>query len=234
MQVVILAGGLGTRLGAAGRSMPKALMPVLGRPFLAHVLDLLRAQDLRRVLLLVGHQGEQIEQQFGDGGALGMEIRYHRDGPRLLGTGGALRAALELLDPELLVLYGDTYLDIDFRTVIAAFRDSRAPALMTVLHNRGRWDRSNVLFRGGKLLRYSKRDRTREMEHIDYGLAALTREIIRELPAGAPADLADLYSRLVAEGRMAAFEVSQRFYEIGTPEGLAETERYLAARGGAK
>ncbi len=230
MQVVILAGGLGTRLGAVGAQRPKALMPVLGRPFIAHVFDLLRSQGLARLLLLVGHHGEQIEREFGDGAALGLELSYQYDGPRLLGTGGALRAALGKLEPEFLVLYGDTFLDIDYRAVIAAFHASGAPALMTVLRNEGRWDTSNVVFRDGKLLRYSKLDRTPEMDHIDYGLAALHRELIAELPEGGQADLADFYSRLVAEGRMVGFEVLQRFYEVGTPDGLVETERYLASK----
>jgi NDP-sugar pyrophosphorylase family protein len=230
MQVVILAGGLGTRLGEQGAQRPKALMPVSGRPFLAHVIELLRGQGLSRLLLLVGHHGDQIEKAVGDGSALGVQLRYCFDGPRLLGTGGALRAALPKLEDEFLVLYGDTFLDIDYQAVISAFRTSRMPALMTVLHNQGRWDTSNVEFRDGKLIRYSKRDRTPAMQYIDYGLAALRKEAIAELPESQRADLADLYSRLVAEGRMAGFEVFERFYEIGTPEALAETERYLAKR----
>ena len=231
MQVVILAGGLGTRLGALGARQPKALMPVLGRPFLAHVFALLQHQGLTRFLLLVGHRGEQIEQEFGAGAHLGLDLRYLSDGPQLLGTGGALRAALPLLEPEFLVLYGDTFLDIDYQAVIAAFRASGKPALMTVFRNQKQFDTSNVIFRDGVLVRYSKRDRVPEMDHIDYGLAALRREIIAELPEGEPADLADLYTRLVAEGRMVGCEVFQRFYEIGTPAALAETEEHLRARG---
>jgi NDP-sugar pyrophosphorylase family protein len=230
MQVVILAGGLGTRLGAMTAKLPKALIPVGGKPFLAHVLALLKENGLDRILVLHGHQGRQLEMALGDGSAFGVHIAWRHDGPRLLGTGGALRNAVDSLEGEFLVLYGDTYLDIDYQAVIRAFAASGKPALMTVLHNAGRWDASNVVFREGKLLRYDKKNRVVEMDHIDYGLAALRREIIEELPAGEPADLADLYSRLAGEGRMAAFEVSRRFYEIGTPQGLAETEKYLASR----
>jgi N-acetyl-alpha-D-muramate 1-phosphate uridylyltransferase len=230
MQVVILAGGLGTRLGPLTAQVPKALVPVNGKPFLAHVLALLKENGLVRILLLHGHHGRRLEEAFGDGSALGMQIDYRHDGPRLLGTGGALRHALDLLDREFLVLYGDTYLDIDYAAVVRAFHASGKPALMTVLRNQGRWDRSNVIFRDGQLLRYDKADQVPEMEHIDYGLAALRRELIEDLPAEGPSDLAELYSRLVRDGSMAGFEVSRRFYEIGTPQGLAETEAYLAAR----
>jgi N-acetyl-alpha-D-muramate 1-phosphate uridylyltransferase len=230
IQVAILAGGLGTRLGPMAAQMPKALVPVNGRPFLAHVLDLLRERGLTRILMCVGHHADQLELAFGNGSAAGVQLSWHRDGPQLLGTGGALRGALHLLEEEFLVLYGDTYLDIDYGAVVRAFRDSYKPALMTVFRNSGRFDASNVVYRGGKLLRYSKRDPTPEMDYIDYGLSALHREVVEELPSGGPLDLADLYSRLVAEGRMDAYEIHRRFYEIGTPAGLSETERYLRER----
>lgn len=229
IQVAILAGGLGTRLGALAAQTPKALVRVNGQPFLAHVLDLLREHGLTRILVCVGHHADKLEQTFGDGSAAGVQLSWHRDGPQLLGTGGALRGALPCLDEEFLVLYGDTYLDIDYAAVVRAFRNSGKPALMTLFRNSGRFDASNAVFRDGKLLRYSKRDRTEEMDYIDYGLSALRREVVEELPAG-PSDLADLYSRLVEQGRMEGFEVHQRFYEIGTPAGLAESEEYLRGR----
>jgi NDP-sugar pyrophosphorylase family protein len=230
IQVVILAGGLGTRLGPLTAQVPKALLPVMGRPFLAHVLELLHQQGMHRVLLCVGHLGEQIEETFGDGRSFGLRLAWHHDGPRLLGTGGALRAALAQLDSEFLVLYGDTYLDIDYQAVVRSFGASGQSALMTVLHNANRFDTSNVVFRNGRLVRYSKHQRTPDMEYIDYGLAALRREVIAELPAGHTSDLADLYSQLVARGAMIGYEVFQRFYEIGTANGLAETEAYLRER----
>ena len=232
MQVAILAGGLGTRLGSLTAQLPKALVPVNGQPFLAHVIELLKSHGLTRILILHGHHGDQIERAFGDGSARGVRIAYQHDGPRLLGTGGALRTALPRLEEEFLVLYGDTYLDIDYRAVQSAFHASGKPALMTVFRNGGRFDKSNVTFRGGELLQYDKKNPVPEMDYIDYGLAALRREIIADLPTGEPHDLADLYTRLVRERRMAGFEVFQRFYEIGTPAGLAETESYLHGRAG--
>jgi NDP-sugar pyrophosphorylase family protein len=230
MQVVILAGGLGTRLGPVTAKMPKALVTVNGKPFLEHVFALLRRNGLRRILLLHGHHGRQLEDTFADGSRFGVELSYRHDGPRLLGTAGALRYALDLLEGECFVLYGDTYLDIDYGAVEQAFRASGKPALMTVLHNQGRWDTSNVIFREGKLIRYDKKQRVPEMDYIDYGLAALRRDVIEGLPEGHLGDLADLYARLVSEGRMAGYEVFRRFYEVGTPQGLAETERFLSAK----
>jgi NDP-sugar pyrophosphorylase family protein len=230
MQVVILAGGLGTRLGTLAERLPKALMPVLGRPFLAHVLELLASQGFGRFLLLVGHHGDMIEAALGNGDGLGLSISYANDGPELLGTGGAVRRALPLLEREFLLMYGDTYLDIDYRSVTAAFQAQPEPALMTVYRNGGRFDRSNAVFRGGRLERYSKRETTPDMEHIDYGLAALRRELVEEQPMRGRFDLAELYSALVASGRMTGHEVFQRFYEIGTPESLAECEAYIRNR----
>src|SRR5262249_26976725 len=143
MQVAILAGGLGARLGTGAKQTPKALVPVNGRPFLAHVFDLLPDDGLTRLLLVVGHHAQQIQQAFGDGSQYGVQIAWRLDGPRLLGTGGALRSALGQLEDEFLILYGDTFLDIDYAAVIRAFRDSGKPALMTVFHNAGRFDTSN-------------------------------------------------------------------------------------------
>lgn len=223
----LLAGGLGTRLGPSAATMPKALVPVGGRPFIDHQLGLLRRNGVRRVVLCLGHRGEAVEAHLGKGDAHGLSLEYSYDGDRLLGTGGALRRAAPLLGALCFVLYGDSYTDIDLASVLAAFETSDAWGLMTVLRNEGRWDKSNVLFRDGRLLRYDKRAPSPDMAHIDYGVALLRREgLERILPEG-PYDLADLYHDLVDEGRMIGFEVTRRFYEIGSPEGLAETRAWF-------
>jgi NDP-sugar pyrophosphorylase family protein len=229
--VALLAGGLATRLRPITHKVPKALVEVAGRPFIDHQLDLLRANGVRRVVLCLGHLGEQIERHLGDGRDRGLELRYSHDGQRLLGTGGALRRALPLLDEVFWVLYGDSYLDVDYRAVLEAFARSGALGLMTALRNEDRWDRSNLVFRDGRPVCYSKRASTPEMAHIDYGLSLLRREALLRLPADGPSDLADLFTELVAEGEMAGFEVQRRFYEIGSPRGLEETQAYLLARG---
>jgi NDP-sugar pyrophosphorylase family protein len=228
--VAILAGGLATRLGATVAALPKALVPVAGRPFIDHQLDLLRAAGVRRVVLCIQHFASAIEAHLGDGSAHGLSIAYARDGERLLGTGGALRRALPLLGDACFVLYGDSYLEVPLAPLVESLERSGAWGVMTVLANGGRWDRSNALVEEGRLVRYDKRAPSPGMAHIDYGLALLRREAIARVPAETSYDLSDLYRDLVDEGRMIGFEVTRRFYEIGSPEGLAETRAYLEQR----
>jgi NDP-sugar pyrophosphorylase family protein len=230
----LLAGGLATRLRPLTERIPKALVEVAGRPFIEHQLALLRRNGIQRVVLCLGYLGEQVEAHLADGSAYGMELRYSYDGARLLGTGGALRRAMPLLGELFWVMYGDAYLDIDYRAVLAAFAQRDALGLMTVFHNKGRWDRSNVVFRDGCLLRYDKRTPDAAMTYIDYGVALLRRAALERIPPDQPYDLADLYSALVAEGQMVGYEVTQRFYEIGSPAGLAETHAYLEQLKGAR
>ena len=226
----LLAGGLATRLRPITETIPKAMVEVAGRPFIDHQLALLRRNGIRRVVLCLGYRGEQIEQHLGDGAAHGMELQYSHDGDRLLGTGGALRRALPLLGEVFWVLYGDSYMDIDYRAVLAHFAASHARALMTVFQNENRWDRSNVVFRDGRLLCYSKRAPAPEMKHIDYGVTLLCGEVLAPLAADKPSDLADLLSEMAARGELIGHEVTQRFYEIGSHRGLEETQQYLRAR----
>jgi NDP-sugar pyrophosphorylase family protein len=229
--VALLAGGLATRLRPLTQARPKALIEVAGRPFIEHQLALLDRHGVRRVVLCLGHLGEQIEQHLGDGSAWGMELAYSRDGGCPLGTGGALRRALPLLGEAFWVLYGDSYLDFDYRAVLAHFAASGALGLMTVIRNEDRWDRSNVVFRGGRLVCYSKRAPSPQMHHIDYGASLLRRQAVLLLPGQGACDLAELYSNLVAAGEMVGYELTQRFYEIGSHQGLAQTEAHLRARG---
>ena len=226
--VALLAGGLATRLRPITERIPKALVEVAGRPFIDHQLALLRRNGIRRVVLCLGYLGEQVQAHLGARAIAGMQIEYSYDGEQLLGTGGALRRALPLLGDACWVLYGDSYLEIDYAAVLAEFARWRPLALMTVLHNNNRWDSSNVIFRDGQLLSYDKHRRVPEMTYIDYGAALLQRAAIERIPADRPYDLAELYGALVAEGQMIGYEVTRRFYEIGTPQGLAEAERYLS------
>ncbi len=229
LPVAILAGGLGTRLRPKTETIPKALVSVAGEPFLSHQLRLLRHAGLRKAVLCVGHLGEMIEAEFGDGRGHGMELAYSFDGPRLLGTGGALKQALPHLGAEFFVLYGDSFLPIDYAGVAEAFWRDGAPALMTVFRNEGRWDTSNVCFRDGAILTYDKKNRTPEMQHIDYGLGVWRREVLESWPAAEAFDLAEVYRDLVTRKQLAGYEVMQRFYEIGSIEGLAELEALLTA-----
>jgi NDP-sugar pyrophosphorylase family protein len=228
--VAILAGGLATRLRPVTEKIPKSLIPVAGKPFLAHQLELLRSRGIRRAVLCVGHLGEMIQREFGDGSAFGLRLDYAFDGPQLLGTGGALKRALPLLGMEFFVLYGDSYLPIEYRPVAEFFRRSGKPGCMTVYRNEGRYDTSNVVFRDGSVVVYDKKNRLPEMHHIDYGLSLFQAAVFNAYPADKPFDLAEVTGNLVREKQLAGYEVRERFYEIGSPAGLAELETILRRR----
>ncbi len=229
--MAILAGGLATRLRPLTENIPKSLVEVAGRPFIVHQLELLRDHGIERVVLCLGHLGEMVQETLGDGRAFGLQVDYSFDGDRQLGTGGALKQALPLLGDAFFVLYGDSYLEVDYQAVGTAFRKAGKLGLMTVLHNLGKWDRSNVLLRDGQIACYDKHRPTPEMEHIDYGLGVLSEEALRAVPDGTVYDLASVYESLVARGELAGFEVTRRFYEIGSIPGLEETREYLESKG---
>jgi NDP-sugar pyrophosphorylase family protein len=224
LPVAILAGGMGTRLYPLTEHIPKALVEINGEPFLAHQLRLLRAAGIARAVICIGRHGERIREFAGDGARFGMEIAYSADGPVLLGTAGAVRNAVPLLGDAFFVLYGDSYLPCSYREVELAFRAAGQPALMTVYRNEGRWDSSNVEFSEGRILAYDKKNRTTRMQHIDYGLGIFSRAAFD----GAPhADLAEIYGDLLRRGQLAACEVRERFYEIGSAQGIRELSDYL-------
>jgi NDP-sugar pyrophosphorylase family protein len=234
LPVAILAGGLATRLGPLTKQTPKCLLEVSGRPFVHHQLRQLRDRGVRRVVLCLGYLGEQVTEAVGDGSAFGLEVAYSFDGPELRGTAGAIRRALPLLGEAFFVLYGDSYLECRYADVQAAFEDAGKLALMTVFHNEGRWDTSNVEFRDGRILAYDKVDRTPAMEYIDYGLGVLDRRAMEVVPESGSCDLATVYQQMLRRGELAGFEVSERFYEIGSVAGLEETRAHLAGRDGLR
>ena len=228
LPVVILAGGLATRLRPITETIPKSLVEVAGRPFLAHQLKLLRARQVTEVILCVGYLGEMIQRSFGDGSEYGVKIRYSYDGPELLGTGGAVRNALPMLPESFFVLYGDSYLPIDYQEVAQAYAGSGQPALMTVFANQDAWDKSNVWFEKGDIKLYSKKQRIPQMRYIDYGLSVCSRELFESSEFERAFDLAALLEMLSENGKLAGFEVHQRFYEIGSHQGLQELDQILS------
>ena len=228
--VAILAGGLATRLHPITERIPKSLIPVAGKPFLAHQLELLHSRGIRRAVLCVGHLGEMIQRAFGNGSTFGLQLDYAFDGPKLLGTGGALKRALPMLGMEFFVLYGDSYLPVEYRPVAEFFRRSGKLGCMTVYHNKGRYDISNVVFRDGGVVVYDKKNRLPEMQHIDYGLSVFQATVFNAYPADKPFDLAEVMGKLVREKQLAGYEVHERFYEIGSQAGLAELETILRRR----
>jgi NDP-sugar pyrophosphorylase family protein len=228
--VAILAGGLATRLRPITQTIPKALVEVAGKPFIVRQLEYLRGQGVQHVVLCIGYLGEMIQDVVGAGERFGVQISYSPDGPTLLGTGGALKKALPLLGEHFFVLYGDSFLPVDFSAVQKAYAQSGQQALMTVMENGDRWDKSNVLFVEGRLVEYNKHTPRPEMAFIDYGLGVVTAEVFAQYPADEPFDLAGVYQTLSKQEQLAGLEVHERFYEIGSHSGLKEAEEYFLTK----
>jgi NDP-sugar pyrophosphorylase family protein len=217
---------MATRLGEAATYKPKALVEVAGEPFIFHQLRALRAHGAVRVVICVGYLGDQIVECIGTEW-YGLEVTYSYDGPKPLGTLGALHRAAKLLGARFLVLYGDTYLRLDYRAAVKDWMQSGLPAMMTVLHNDGRWDVSNASFDGSLVTAYNKRAPEPSMQWIDYGLGGLTTHALSEEAEGT--DLGDLYEVLAQRRELFGIKVTERFYEIGTPAALAEAEAFLSS-----
>lgn len=229
LPVALLAGGLATRLRPITEKVPKLLIEVAGEPFFSHQIRLLKKAGLTRLVLCVGYLGEKIVELYGDGSKWGVQIEYSFDGPKLLGTGGALIQALPKLGEAFYVLYGDSYLPIDYLRIGDSFLKSGQLGLMTVYENRERYDASNVWFEDGQIKIYDKKNKVPQMHHIDYGLGLLQARALDGWPRHAVVDLADVYQKLVAGRQLAGYEIEQRFYEIGSPAGLNELDALLRA-----
>lgn len=226
--MVIIAGGLATRLKSVAENTPKSMVPVLGKPFLEYQLEFLRKGGIGDIVLCTGYLGEQIESHFGDGGRFGVNIMYSRE-DKLLGTAGALKNAEALLGDIFFTLYGDSYLFLDFASAMSHFESNSKLALMSVYKNYDQYDRSNTVVQGGMVKKYSKREKTESMIYIDYGSNIFRKKVLEMIPKGEPCDLEDILSLLVEKGQLLAYEVNERFYEIGSPHGLDEFNRYAQA-----
>ena len=236
MQCVVLAGGLGTRMRAYTEQIPKALIPVEGSPFIDLQLAWMASHGVSEVVMSIGYRGDMLRQHVGDGARFGIPVRYVDEGTELRGTGGALRFALEegALAETFLVTYGDSFLPIDFGALGEAFHAAKQPAAMTVLHNGGRWDTSNVVFENGRLVVYDKKRVDRpaaDYQYIDYGVSVLSRSVIAQrVPQAGSYDLADLFHDLSVRAELTGIEVFERFYEVGSPAGLRDFSEWIAAR----
>ena len=226
-QLVLLAGGKATRLRPVTETIPKSMLDVAGKPFIAHQLELVQKNAIKKVLICASFLGEQIKNYLGDGSNFGLSVEYSFDGDELLGTGGAINKAKVKLDEQFFVMYGDSYLNTDFEIINEYFFAQSKPALMTVYLNKGKWDSSNVLYENGRLLKYDKVNRTTDMKHIDYGLGILSKQVFDEYDDKSVFDLAEVYGNLLEKGLLTGYEVKERFYEIGSFAGLEETDKFL-------
>lgn len=227
--MVILAGGLGTRLWPLTSDVPKALIPIGGKPFLQHQIELLKSQGIRDIVLCVGHLAEQVQDYFGDGRWLGVRIRYSEEEGSLLGTAGAIKKAEPLLGDDFFLMYGDSYLMIDYREVMRYFRRFHKLGLMVVYRNCNQLERSNVVVEGDFVRVYDKEGQTPGMAYINYGLSVLSKEALLHIPPERPFSQEEFYQSLIDQRELLAFEVEQRFYEIGSPKGLEEFQMLIAS-----
>jgi len=237
VQVLVLAGGLGTRMRPRTDTMPKALLPVAGRPFAERQVELLVDNGVDDIVFAVAYLGHMIQDTLGDGRRWGIGIRYVDEGDHRRGTGGATRLFVDsgLADDDFAVLYGDSYLPIDYQAVWDAYATADRPALMTVIRNHDRWDTSNAELAEGRV-RYRKGAGPETgMTYIDYGLSVVSARVVSErIPRDAVSDLAELFTDLGERGMLAGFEVYERFYEVGSESGIADLEDMLARRTGAQ
>lgn len=225
--VAILAGGLATRLLPITAEIPKILVQVAGRPFIYHQIELLKREGIQKIVLCLGHLGEMVVDEIGDGTQLGVSICTSFDGETQIGTGGALLRALPLLGDEFFVLYGDAYLPIRYAPVLQFFRQSNREGLMTVYRNKGQFDKSNVEFEKGRVVVYDKNTTTIDMEYIDYGLGIFRKEAFDSFRHNDRFDLSLVHKKLISEDQLSGFEVEKRFYEIGSHSGLVELDLLL-------
>jgi NDP-sugar pyrophosphorylase family protein len=226
--VVILAGGIATRMRPVTEKIPKSMIDVNGNPFIYHQLRLLKDKGISHVILCLGYLGEQVVAYVGNGDEFQLRVDYFYDGDRLLGTGGAIKHIGKKLPDNFFVLYGDSYLDVDYKAVEAAYYSSAKNGLMTVFKNENKWDTSNVIFKNNEIIKYSKKNKANEMNYIDYGLGILEKSVFASFPGNDSFDLAEVYEHLADIKQLAAYAVCERFYEIGSPAGLAELSDKLS------
>ena len=227
MQIAILAGGLATRLQPLTEKIPKSMIMINGKPFLQYQLEFLKRGGISDIVLCVGYLSEQIETHFGDGKRFGVDIKYSKEHERLLDTAGALKNAETLLEEEFFVMYGDSYLFLNFKEVQSHFQKFNKSALMVVYKNYDKYDKSNVAVGNGLIKKYDKKHKTNDMVYIDYGVSILRKKVLDVIPKGQVYSLESLFHELIKQKEMLAFETKKRFYEMGSYNGLEEFKKYV-------
>lgn len=219
MQVVILAGGKGTRLAPLTHDIPKPMVSVRGRPFLEHLIELFKCFSFTDVLILACYLGEQIEDYFGDGDSFDVRIRYSYE-KLPLGTGGALKNANSMLDEAFLLVNGDTFLPIDYHVLVSRFKQLCKSAMIVAYNGLEPIAVNNLKIEHGSIVAYNK-DNPDGMTHLDAGVIAMKKEVLKLIESGCVCSLEkQIFPKLIADGQLAAFETQQKFYDMGTFRGL--------------
>jgi len=227
VQIVVLAGGRGTRLLPLTKDTPKSLIPILGKPFIEYQLELFKSHGIDDVVLCVGYLADKIIKHLGDGERFGLTIRYSVE-KEPLGTAGALKEAEELLEEQFLLTYGDSYLQVDYTDVLEYLKARDRLGVMVVYKNFDRFDRSNVVVEQGLVKTYDKNRKEPGMIYIDYGLLALRKESLSIIPRETVMDLQCFYKALINTRQLLAYEATKRFFEIGSPAGLSDFEDFAS------
>lgn len=230
MQIAILCGGLATRLRPITKKIPKSIIDIEGKPFLQYQLELLKKNGILDIVLCIGFKGEQIKKYFSNGRKFGVRIEYSEDGNKLLGTGGAIKRAESLLDEIFMVMYGDSYLPFDFQRAVDFFQNFNKLGLMTVFHNRDKYEKSNVAVADNLVKAYSKKEKTKDMEYIDYGVSIFRKEVLKYIPSDESYDLSQLHELLIGKKELLAYGSETRFYQIGSFDGLEEFKQYIKSK----
>ena len=227
MQIVILCGGLATRLRPVTEKIPKSMIKIEGKLFLEYQLNLLKKNNIFDMIFCIGDKGEQIEDYFGNGSRFGIKIEYSREKEELLGTGGALKQAESLLDEVFLVIYGDSYLPFNFKVAIDYFNKFNKLGLMTVYKNQDLSGGNNVVVKDNLVKQYNKENPREEMGYIDYGVSIFRKKALEFLPENTHCDLSQLHLSLIKKDQLLAFESKIRFYEVGSFSGIEEFKKYI-------
>lgn len=230
MQVVILCGGLATRIKPITEKVPKSMVQIAGKPFLWYQLELLKKNGIYDIVLCIGYKGEHVEQYFGNGEKFGVKIQYSSDADKLLGTGGSLKNAEHLLGDTFLMMYGDSYLPFGFKKAIAFFERNNGIGLMTVFKNLDKYEKSNVEVEKSLVKSYSKKRKTKKMEYIDYGISIFKKEALQSIPKDTWYDLSNLHKTLIKKRELLAYPAEQRPYEVGSFKGLEEFKKYITKK----
>ncbi len=223
--LVVLAGGLATRLGKVTKKIPKSLIEINDKPFILKQLELFRKYKIQHVHFCLGHLGEMI-QEVVDKSNFGkcIKITYSFDGDTALGTGGAVKKSLKYLSEVFFVTYGDSYLDINYSEISQFFlkHADTDNGLMTVYKNDNKFDTSNVIIQNNRIFKYSKSNILETMNYIDYGLGILRKSHLKTYQNGESFDLSEIYEKLADESKLLAYQSLKRFYEIGSFQGIRD------------